>query len=71
MTFPYFFNIQYHIFLFIFKQLVFNTCVAAVKCRPIIHHSVLFSGLQGPWFECGFHFDYGLAYALGGISDVA
>jgi len=31
----------------------------------------VFSGLQGPWFVCCFHFDNGLAHALGGISDVA
>jgi len=40
-------------------QLVLSASVAAVKCRPVLHHCVVifFSGPQGPLTVCLFTFE--------------
>ena len=50
-----------------------SACVAAVKCRPVLHHcAVIFSGPRGSLTVCLFTFEkLSSAYALGGVSGVA
>lgn len=32
----------------VLKQM-FNACMTVVKCRPFLHHCVVFSGVYGLW----------------------
>jgi len=50
---------------------VLSACVAAVKCRPVLHHCVVIFFWSSGTIDCLFTFENGVSLALGGVSGVA
>jgi len=47
-----FINMLYGVYMCLFVNMVFSACVAAVKCRPILHHCVVIFFWSSGIMEC-------------------